>query len=41
MNFVKYYLIMFDMAKIMEMTKEENQVTLFSFNGINLKISTK
>ncbi len=35
-NFAKYHLIMFAMAKIMEMTKEEqNQVTLFLFNSIN------
>ena len=32
-NFAKYHLIMFAMAKIMEMTKEEqNQVALFLFN---------
>ena len=36
-NFAKYHLIMFAMAKIMEMTKEEqNQVALFC-----LIISTK
>ena len=41
-NFAKYHLIMFAMAKIMEMTNEEqNQVALFLFNGINLKISMK
>ncbi len=35
-NFAKYHLIMFAMAKIMEMTKEEqNQVALFLFNNIN------
>ena len=35
-NFAKYHLIMFVMAKIMEMTKEEqNQVALFLFNNIN------
>ena len=34
-NFAKYHLIMFAMAKIMEMTKEEqNQVTLYLFNTI-------
>ena len=32
-NFAKYHLIMFAMAKIMEMTKEEqNQVALYMFN---------
>ena len=32
-NFAKYHLIMFAMAKIMEMTKEEqNQVALYLFN---------
>lgn len=36
-NFAKYRLIMFAMAKIMEMTKEEqNQVTLYLFNNINI-----
>ena len=35
-NFTKYHLIMFAMAKLMEMTKEEqNQVTLYLFNDIN------
>ena len=35
-NFAKYHLIMFAMAKIMEMTKEEqNQIALFLFNNIN------
>ena len=35
-NFAKYHLIMFVMAKIMEMTKEEqNQIALFLFNNIN------
>ncbi|MCI8384774.1 MAG: hypothetical protein HFJ33_08010 [Clostridia bacterium] len=34
-NFAKYHLIMFSMAKIMKMTKEEqNQVTLYLFNTI-------
>ena len=37
-NFAKYHLIMFAMAKIMEMTKEEqNQVALYLVNNINLK----
>ena len=37
-NFAKYHLIMFAMAKIMEMTKEEqNQVALYLFNSINYK----
>lgn len=37
-NFAKYHLIMFAMAKIMEMTKEEqNQVALYLFNNINLE----
>ncbi len=37
-NFAKYHLIMFAMAKIMEMTKEEqNQVALYLFNIINNK----
>ncbi len=32
-NFTKYHLIMFAMAKIKEMTKEEqNQVALYLFN---------
>ena len=36
-NFSKYHLIMFAMAKIMEMTKEEqNQVALYLFNNINI-----
>ena len=34
-NFAKYHLIMFAMAKIMEMTKEEqNQVALYLFNKV-------
>ncbi len=34
-NFAKYHLIMFAMAKIMEMTKEEqNQVAFYLFNNI-------
>ena len=37
-NFAKYHLIMFAMAKIMEITKEEqNQTALFLFNNIKLK----
>ena len=36
-NFAKYHLIMFAMAKIMEMTKEEqNQVALYLFNNISI-----
>ena len=36
-NFAKYHLIMFAMAKIMEMTKEEqNQIALYLFNNINI-----
>ncbi len=36
-NFSKYHLIMFAMAKIMEMTKEEqNQVALYLFNNISI-----
>ena len=36
-NFSKYHLIMFAMAQIMEMTKEEqNQVALFVINSIEL-----
>lgn len=35
-NFAKYHLIIFAMAKIMEMTKEEqNQVVLYLFNVLN------
>ena len=38
-NFAKYHLIMFAMAKIMEMTKEEqNQVALFLFNTISQRM---
>lgn len=34
-NFAKYHLIMFAMAKIMEMNKEEqNQIALYLFNTI-------
>ena len=34
-NFTKYHLIMFAMAKIMEMTNEQqNQVALYLFNSI-------
>ena len=34
-NFAKYKLVMFTMAKIMEMTKEErNKVALYLFNSI-------
>lgn len=35
-NFAKYHLIMFAIARIMKMTKEEqNQVELYLFNAIN------
>ena len=35
-NFAKYKLVMFAMAKIMEMTKEEqNQTAMYLFNRIN------
>ena len=35
-NFAKYKLVMFAMAKIMEMTKEEqSQTALYLFNNIN------
>lgn len=38
-NFAKYHLIMFAMAKIMEMAKEEqNQVALYLVNSINLEL---
>ena len=38
-NFAKYHLIMFAMAKIMEMSKEEqNQVALYLVNSINLEL---
>lgn len=41
-NFAKYKLVMFAMAKIMEMTKEEqNQVALYLFNSINYKFCKK
>ena len=37
-NFAKYRLIIFAMAKIMEMTKEEqNQVVLYLFNNMNVE----
>lgn len=36
-NFAKYHLIIFTMAKIMEMTKEQNQVALHLFNYVNPK----
>ena len=37
-NFAKYHLIMFAMAKIMEISKEEqNQVALYLFNNIDNK----
>lgn len=35
-NFAKYKLVMFTMAKIMEMEQtERNKITLFLFNNIN------
>ncbi len=35
-NFTKYHLIMFVIAKIVKMTKEgQNQVALYIFNNIN------
>ena len=41
-NFGKYKLVMFAMAKIMEMTKEEqNQVALFLFNAVILEFNMK
>ena len=41
-NFSKYKLVMFAMAKIMEMTKEEqNQVALFLFNAVILVFNMK
>lgn len=41
-NFAKYHLIIFTMAKIMEVTKEEqNQVALYLFNYVNLKAYKK
>ena len=41
-NFSKYKLVMFAMAKIMEMTKEEqNQVALFLFNEVILEFNMK
>ena len=37
-NFAKYKLVMFAMAKLMEMeTTEQNRVALYLFNNINLK----
>lgn len=41
-NFAKYHVIMFAMAKIMEMTREEqNQVALYLFNYITSRINKK
>lgn len=41
-KFSKYKLVMFAMAKIMEMTKEEqNQVALFLFNAVILEFNMK
>ena len=40
-NFAKYKLVMFTMAKLMEMTKEEqNQVALYLFNSIDYNIKS-
>lgn len=37
-NFAKYHLIIFTMAKIMEMkTSEQNKVALYLFNSVNPK----
>lgn len=39
-NFAKYKLVMFAMAKLMEMkTTEQNKVALYLFNTLNLKKS--
>lgn len=41
-NFSKYKLVMFAMAKLMEMeTTEQNQVALYLVNNINIKLSVK
>ena len=41
-NFGKYKVVMFAMAKLMEMTKEEqNQVALFLFNAVILEFNMK
>ena len=41
-NFAKYKLVMFTMAKIMEMeTTEQNQVALFLFNDVNTEIAKR
>ena len=41
-NFAKYHLTTFAMAKIREMTKEEqNQVALFLFNAVSLEFDMK
>ena len=38
-NFGKYKLVMFAMAKLMEMeTTEQNRIALFLFNDINVKL---
>ena len=40
-NFANYPYIIFTMAKIMEMTKEEqNQITLYLFNKINFEFKS-
>ena len=41
-NFAKYHLIIFTMAKIMEMkTSEQNKVALYLFNYVNPKAYKK
>lgn len=41
-NFSKYKLVMFAMAKLMEMEiTEQNKVALYLFNNINIKLSVK
>jgi len=38
-NFGKYKLVMFAMAKLMEMTKEQqNQVALYLFNNVKIEV---
>ena len=41
-NFGKYKLVMFSMAKLMEMeTTEQNKVALYLFNAINVRFNVK
>ena len=41
-NFEKYKLVMFAMAKLMEMeTTEQNKVALYLFNAINVRFNVK